>query len=203
MRKKLTRLVLGASAVAIAAGSTVATATTAREPTLADILLSDGDQFDSNPADYDIVTEAVLLFPHLVAAASDPDAELTAFLPNDWAFRKLVRNLTGHSPIREKDVFDAVAALGTDTVATVLTYHLIAGPPISFAAAKQSDNAVLTTLQGSTVTVDVKGRYGKLVKLIDNDPDAPDARIVQGDVGGAAANGYAHGINRVLRPVDL
>jgi uncharacterized surface protein with fasciclin (FAS1) repeats len=203
MRKKLTRLVLGASAVAIAGGATVATATTAQEPTLADILLSDGDHFDSNPFDYDIVTEAVLLFPDLVAAASDPDAELTAFLPNDWAFRKLVLNLTGQFLLREKDVFDAVAALGTDTVATVLTYHIVAGPPISFAAAKQSDHAVLSTLQGSTVTVDVKGRHGKVVKLIDNDPNAPNPRVVQGDVGGAAANGYAHGINRVLRPIDL
>jgi uncharacterized surface protein with fasciclin (FAS1) repeats len=203
MRKKSIRLVLGLSAVAIAAGSTVATAATPQERTLADILLSDGDQFDSNPFDHDVVTEAVLLFPDLVAAASDPDGELTAFLPNDWAFRKLVLNLTGRFLLREKDVFDAVAALGTETVATVLTYHIIAGPPISFAAAKQSDNAVLSTLQGSTITVDVKGRYGKLVKLIDNDPDATDPRIVQGDVGGAAANGYAHGINRVLRPIDL
>ena len=101
-------------------------------PTLAEILLSDGNQFDLNPFDYDIVTEAVLLFPELVAAASDPDAELTVFLPNDWAFRRLVADLTGLKPWREQAVFDAVAALGTDTVATVLQYHIVAGPPISF-----------------------------------------------------------------------
>ena len=63
-------------------------------PTLAEIFLSDGNQFDLNPFDYDIVTEAVLLFPELVAAASDADAELTVFLPNDWAFRRLVADLT-------------------------------------------------------------------------------------------------------------
>ena len=63
-------------------------------PTLAEIFLSDGNQFDLNPFDHDIVTETVLLFPELVAAASDPDAELTVFLSNDWAFRRLVADLT-------------------------------------------------------------------------------------------------------------
>jgi hypothetical protein len=62
---------------------------------------------------------------------------------------------------------------------------------------------MLTTLQGGSLEVDVKGRWGKRVRLIDADPDARDATVVHPEVGGAAANGYAHGINRVLRPVDL
>jgi uncharacterized surface protein with fasciclin (FAS1) repeats len=172
-------------------------------PTLAEILLSDGNQFDLNPFDYDIVTEAVLLFPELVAAASNPDAELTVFLPNDWAFRRLVADLTGLKPWREQAVFDAIAALGTDTVATVLQYHIVAGPPISFEAAKQSDGAILTTLQGGTITVDVEGRWWKRVRLIDVDPDAADPRVIHPEVGGEASNGFAHGIDRVLRPIDL
>jgi uncharacterized surface protein with fasciclin (FAS1) repeats len=172
-------------------------------PTLAEILLSDGNQFDLNPFDYDIVTEAVLLFPELVAAASNPDAELTVFLPNDWAFRRLVADITDLRPRREQAVFDAIAALGTDTVATVLHYHIVAGPPISFEAAKQSDGAVLTTLQGGTITVDVEGRWWRKVRLIDLDPDAADPRVIQPEVGGHASNGFAHGINRVLRPLDL
>ena len=91
----------------------------------------------------------------------NPDAELTVFLPNDWAFRRLVADLTGLRPWREQAVFDAIAALGTDTVATVLQYHIVAGPPISFEAAKRSDGAVLTTLQGGTITVDVEGAGGR------------------------------------------
>ncbi len=167
------------------------------------MLLADGNQFDLNPFDYDIVTEAVLLFPDLVAAASDPDAELTVFLPNDWAFRRLVADLTGTWPLRERAVFDAVAGLGVDTVSTVLRSHIIAGPPISFETAKQADGAVLTTLQGGTIEVDVSGRWWKVVRLVDQDPDARDARVVHPEVGGAAANGFAHGIDRVLRPLDL
>ena len=172
-------------------------------PTLADVLLADGDRFDFRPFDYDIVTEAVLLFPDLVAAASDPDAELTVFLPNDWAFRVLVADLTGTWPLRESAVFDAVAALGLETVGAVLKYHVVAGPPISYEAATQADGAVLTTLQGGTVQVDVSGRWWKQVRLVDNDPSARDARVVHPEVGGAAANGFAHGIDRVLRPIDL
>ena len=118
MPTRMIAAVLAAAActttLATSAGSAVAESDDpAPAPTLADVLLSDGNQFDANPFDYDIVTEAVLLFPDLVAAASDPNAELTVFLPNDWAFRKLVADLTGRWPLREQAVFDAVAALGT------------------------------------------------------------------------------------------
>ena len=208
MPTRMIAAVLAAAActttLATSAGSAVAESDDpAPAPTLADVLLSDGNQFDANPFDYDIVTEAVLLFPDLVAAASDPNAELTVFLPNDWAFRKLVADLTGRWPLREQAVFDAVAALGTQTVATVLQYHIVPGPPISFEAATQSDGAELTTLQGATIEVDVAGRWWKVVRLIDNDPDARDARVVHPEVGGQASNGFAHGIDSVLRPIDL
>ena len=203
MRMKLAAAAIVAASVLATAGPVGAEGSRSEPPTLADVLLSDGNQFDFNPFDYDIVTEAVLLFPDLVAAASDPSAELTVFLPNDWAFRKLVRDLAGSWRWSERDVFDAVAALGVDTVKTVLQYHIVAGPPISYEAATQSDGAVLTTLQGGTLQVDVTGRWWKRVTLIDNDPDARDPRVVHPEVGGAAANGYAHGIDRVLRPIDL
>jgi hypothetical protein len=208
MRKRMITAMLAAAtctALAIGAAGPVGAEerTSGQAPTLADVLLSDGNQFDFNPFDYDIVTEAVLLYPDLVAAAADPNAELTAFLPNDLAFRKLVAELTGAWPWRERAVFDAVAALGTDTVAAVLQYHIVAGAPISYEAAKQADGAVLTPLQGGTIEVDVRGRWWKLVRLIDNDPDARDPLVVQPEIGGRAANGYAHGIDSVLRPVDL
>jgi len=85
--------------------------------TLAQILLSDsaGDDasgFDKNWKDFDIVTQAVLLYPDLVAAASNPDLKLTVFLPNDGAFRKLVKDLTGQQLRSESEVFAAVAGLG-------------------------------------------------------------------------------------------
>jgi uncharacterized surface protein with fasciclin (FAS1) repeats len=177
--------------------------------TLAEILLSDSakddaDGFDHRWYDYDIVTQAVLLFPDLVAAASNPDLDLTVFLPNDQAFRKLVKDLTGQRLATESEVFAAVASLGVDTVKTVLTYHIIVGSAIDYRTARQSDGAVLTTLQGGTLTVDVHGhRWCRTVQLVDNDPDARDATVVDPNVGGEALNGFAHGIDRVLRPIDL
>src|SRR6478672_3271858 len=84
--------------------------------TLAEILLSDSakdnaDGFDQRWNDFDIVTQAVLLYPDLVAAASNPDLDLTVFLPTDQAFRKLVQDLTGQQLKTEAEVFGAVAGL--------------------------------------------------------------------------------------------
>ena len=61
-----------------------------------------------------------------------------------------------------------------------------------------------TLLAGASITVDVKGRgWWKYVTLIDADAGDRDPVVVQPNIGGAAANGYAHGIDRVLRPLDL
>jgi uncharacterized surface protein with fasciclin (FAS1) repeats len=177
--------------------------------TLAETLLSDSakddaDGFDHRWYDFDIVTQALLLYPDLVAAASNPDLDLTVFLPNDLAFRKLVQDLTGQRLGTEAEVFGAVAGLGLDTVKTVLTYHIIVGSAIDYRTARKSDGAVLTTLQSGTLTVDVRGhRWWPIVRLVDNDPDDRDAIVVWPNVGGEATNGFAHGIDRVLRPIDL
>ena len=121
----------------------------------------------------------------------------------DRAFRDLVEEITGERIRAESDVFAAVASLGTDTVKNVLLYHIVPAS-ISFRDAKRSDGAVLgTLLEGSSMEVDVQGRWWKTVTLIDADTDDHDPRVVQGNVGGAATNGYAHGIDRVLRPIDL
>lgn len=210
MRKRFFFGVAVALGVATVAPSTVSAYGDDGGPsmTLAEILLSDAagddaDGFDGSWRDYDIVTQAVLLFDDLTAAASDPNASLTAFLPNDRAFRKLVKDITGMRLHTEKDVFDAVASLGVDTVKNVLLYHLV-GAKIPFAAALESDGAVLDTLlPGATIEVDVRGKWCKVVRLIDADTSDRDPRVIQPDLGGEALNGFAHGINRVLRPIDL
>lgn len=207
MRKIIASALVAAGLAGVAPGVASAHGH-ATDQTLADILLSDSGKddaagFDRRSWDYDIVTQAVLLFPDLVEAASNPDAELTVFLPTDKAFRDLVKDVTGQRLRSEADVFAAVASLGTDTVRNVLLYHIVPGS-IAYRDAKRSDGAVLgTLLEGSTIEVDVKNRGAKKVRLIDADLDDHDPRVVQGDVGGAASNGYAHGIDRVLRPIDL
>jgi uncharacterized surface protein with fasciclin (FAS1) repeats len=203
--------ILAATGAAIALATLAPTAAFAQgdpaaAPTLADVLRSDSagdtDGYDHNWHDYDIVTQAVLAFPDLTAAASDPAASLTAFLPNDAAFRRLVKEISGTRPKTEKEAFDAVVGLGLDTVKTVLTYHLI-GSKLSYEAALQSNGATLTTLQTGTIEVKVRGKWCPTVRLIDADTDDRDPRVIDPNIGGEASNGFAHGIDRVLRPVDL
>jgi uncharacterized surface protein with fasciclin (FAS1) repeats len=170
---------------------------------LAQILLSDSAKddangFDRNPNDFDIVTQALLLFPDLVEAASNP-GDYTVFLPTDYAFRLLVKDLTGKKVFKESDVFAAVASLGTDTVKTVLTYHIVPGARIDYKAATKADGVALKTLQGNSITVDVRGK--NRVVLMDGDPDLRDPRVIIPNI--MASNGIAHGINRVLIPVNI
>ncbi len=212
MRKTLVAsIAVALGVVALAPATAAATGKADKQDkqvqTLADILLADSarddaDGFDRNWRDYDIVTQAVLLFPDLVEAASNPDADLTVFLPNDRAFRRLVHEVTGERVRTEADTFAAVASLGTDTVKTVLTYHIVPAQ-ISYRQALRADGAVLDTLQGGTIEVDVRGRWWKRVKLVDADTDDRDPVVIRANIGGKAANGYAHGLNRVLRPVNL
>ncbi len=202
-RKFLVALGLGlTAALAIPA---VAPASAATKPTLAQILLSDSKHdakngFDSNPNDFDIVTQALLLFPDLTSAASDPKANLTVFLPTDYAFRQLARDLTGKTIYKESEIFNAVASLGTDTVKAVLTYHIIGGARIDYAAALKADGASLTTLGGGTITVDIQGKHFKRVVLVDKDPDLRDPKVIVANI--KASNGIAHAIDRVLLPIN-
>ena len=208
-RKLIASLTVVASLAFMAPAAAQSEAEADAPPTLAEILLADSSQdnadgFDRRSWDYDIVTQAVLLFPDLVAAASNPDAELTVFLPNDRAFRRLVYDITGNWIRSEADVFAAVASLGTDTVKNVLLYHIVPAS-ISYRDALKANGAELPTLlDGATIEVKVKSLWWwKWIKLKDLDGNDRNPTVVKGDVGGAAANGYAHGINRVLRPIDL
>jgi len=189
-------------AAALAAPAVAQAAPAAAKPTLAQILLSDSKKdaangFDSNPNDFDIVTQALLAFPDLTAAASDPTANLTVFLPTDYAFRALVRSLTGHTYYKESDIFNAVVSLGLPTVKAVLMYHIVAGR-IDYATALKADGAKLTTLEGDTITVHVLGRGFKRVVLEDGAAALRDPKVIRANI--MASNGIAHVIDRVLVP---
>ena len=146
----------------------------------------------------------MLLFDDLTAAALDPDASLTAFLPRDGAFRRLVYELTGDWIRSEAKVFDVVASLGTDTVKDILMYHIVPAK-ISYRDALGANGAEIPTLlEGSTLKVKVRNFWFlKWVKIIDADKNDRNPTVVRPNLGGEASNGYAHGINRVLRPIDL
>ena len=212
-RRRLAALIgVGALTAGAAAVATPAEAAKAApgERSLATVLTSDGNHFDSDRSDYDITTEAVLAVlgakpSSPVGALTDGSVELTAFIPSDRAFRVLVHDLTGQRYAREKRVFnELVAAVGVDTVETVLLYHVVPGMKINKKAALASDGAVLPTAQGGTFTVDVVDPEAAKIRLRDADPDDYDARINPHRFDINKGNRQiAHGITQVLRPANL
>lgn len=209
------RLVKTGAVLALATAATLATATPAdahgRRPapgtrSLATVLAADGSGFDRKPFDYDVLDNAVTAVlaakpTSPVAVLADGDTALTAFLPTDQAFRQLAADLTGHHYRSESKVFTVLATeLGVDTIESVLLYHVVPGATISYRQALRSDGADLTTaLPGATVEVDVRRPF---VKLVDADRDARNPLVVAPDLNARNVQ-IGHGIDRVLRPVDL
>lgn len=203
-----------------AAAATAATAALASAPaqadheappagSLAEVLAADGDAFDRQGRDFDVLDRAVRTVleakpESAVAVLADGSTPLTAFLPNDLAFKRLVTDLTGSEPETEQATFDAVATLGVDTIETVLLFHVVPGDGIPLAAARRADGAELVTAQGGSLTVDVRGQgKGRKVRLVDADADDADPRVLNRYADITAGEHVGHGINRVLRPVDL
>jgi uncharacterized surface protein with fasciclin (FAS1) repeats len=171
---------------------------------LAAVLAKDGQKFDSNGRDFDIVEAAAYAVlaakpKSPVGILADGTKKLTAFAPTDNAFRKLVKDLTGTTYKSEAKVFKKVAGLGVDTVETVLLYHVVPGATIDAKTALKSNGAKLETALGTTLKVKVMN--GK-VMLVDKDPDASNATVIIPDINKGNRQ-IAHGINRVLRPANL
>lgn len=174
---------------------------------LGKVLAADGHGFDKNWGDFDILDNAVTAVlkskPHSpVALLAEGGQRATVFAPTDRAFRKLVRSLTGMAPRTEKATFRRLAAAaGIDTIEAVLLYHVVPGKTLTSAKVVKADGARLKTAQGRVVVVNVTKRH---VRLIDRDPDATNARAIPRLLDINKGNRQvAHGIDRVLRPIDL
>ena len=207
-------LAAGFTAVVLAATGAVATAPgaqasapheRARTTSLADVLAADGHGFDKNSRDFDILERAVLTV--LKAKPNSPvgllakkNVRLTAFLPTDNAFRDLAKRLTGKDPRTERATFAVLAkAAGVDVIETVLLYHVVPGKTLGAAKVIRADGKKLTTAQGGTITVQVKGHK---VILVDADPDLANPRVIVTDINKGNPQ-IGHAINRVLLPIDL
>jgi hypothetical protein len=211
---KLRRLGVIAATIGLTATAAVAVAPAASAHTgnrsLAEVLTSDGNRFDRNWYDYDIVTEAVLAVlaakpASPVGLLADGDVPLTAFIPNDRAFQVLARDLTGRWPSTEEKTFTAlVDAVGVDAIEQVLLYHVVPGAAITKKAAVNANGAVLTTAQGGTISVRVYSRYLPIVELRDQDRNDINPFLNPRALDINAGNAQiAHGILFVLRPLDL
>ncbi|MBD5784741.1 fasciclin domain-containing protein [Cellulosimicrobium terreum] len=204
----LAATLLASTGVAAAASS--ASASPAGTTSLAAVLAADGDTFDRNWSDYDIVDQAVAAVlaakpDSPVAVLADGTVPLTAFLPNDRAFQLLALDLTHRWQPTEQRVLASIAdAVGIDAVEQVLLYHVVPGATIDSRTALRSDDAALTTAQGATFRVDVLSKRLGLVRLVDQDRDDLNPFLVRGRLDLNAGNvQIAHGITAVLRPLDL
>jgi uncharacterized surface protein with fasciclin (FAS1) repeats len=213
MHRRITALATATAAATTLGLLATATPATAApdlgERSLVRVLDRDGNRFDHRWGDFDIVHRAATTVlaakpDSPVAVLADGSTALTAFLPTDRAFRKLVRDVSGaKKPLtRERAVFRAVASsFDVDTIEAVLLYHVVPGVTVTYRQARHADGAALDTAAGAPVEVDVRGRQ---VWLLDADKSDYNPRVLRKarDINKGNMQ-VAHGINRVLRPVDL
>ena len=165
-------------------------------------VLTAKSSFDKKSKNFDILTAAVLAVLEArpnsaVKVLTDGSAALTAFIPTDGAFKKLVKALTGKNPKSEQAAFATVAGLGIKTVEQILLYHVVPGSTIVSEVALGANGAALqTALPRKTIKVSVHmgqhidlGDYSKL-----KDPRVSVADINRGNLQ------IAHAINAVLLP---
>jgi uncharacterized surface protein with fasciclin (FAS1) repeats len=209
------RLAALVTAGALASGAALSAAPAQAAPaqaapgtrSLAEVLAADGNKLDRNWNDFDITEKAVFAVLKAkpkspVAVLADGKTRLTAFIPTDRAFRRLVTDLTGERKATERGVLRAVTKVANaDTLEAILLYHVVPGATITYRQARHSDGAKLTTALGPKITVNV---VGHVVRLQDRDPDDRNPRIIRSLTDINKGNKQiAHGINRVLRPVNL
>ena len=204
---------IGLAAALASALVTVAPADAAGSPSaragtrsLATVLAADGNRFDKNWGDFDVLDRAVRTVlaakpTSPVAVLADGSTRLTAFLPTDRAFRRLVRDLTGTAPATERAVFAATATLGVDTIEQVLLYHVVPGQTLTARKVLRADDVELTTAEGGDIRVNVR-KAG--IFLRDDDTDDQNPRVVPSLLDINKGNRQvAHGITEVLRPSNL
>ena len=211
------RFVSALAAASLATGAVVVLAPAASAATpsgttsLAAVLASDGDTFDHNWGDFDILDQAVgavlAAKPNSpVAVLADGTVPLTAFIPTDRAFQLLALDLTHRWYFTEKGVLTALAkAVGIDAIEQVLLYHVVPGATIdSEDGAGLGQRRPHDRAQGGTVKVDVLSKRFGIVQLVDKDRNDINPFLVPGKLDINKGNKQiAHAITFVLRPADL
>jgi uncharacterized surface protein with fasciclin (FAS1) repeats len=198
---------LTSALVAVApADATEPAAARAGTRSLASVLNADGNRFDRTWGDFDVLDRAVRTVlaakpDSPVAVLAEGKTRLTAFLPTDRAFRRLVRDLTGTAPATERAVFAAAATLGVDTIEQVLLYHVVPGVTLTSGKVLKADDVELDTAEGGDIRVNIR-KAG--IFLRDDDTDDQNARVIPSLLDINKGNRQvAHGITEVLRPSNL
>lgn len=197
MKKHVRTVVALAAAAALTFAAVPAQAHDGGKPsgTIVDVAVaaSGGGTPDSNPWDYDILVQAVLA-TGLDGALADTSTAYTVFAPNDRAFLRLVKDLTGTAPASEAEALTTITtAFTTDQIANILLYHVVAGKKLG--PIKVLTSRTLTMANGG----EVKPRG---ITLRDETSALADPRLVLWAINIQASNGVIHTIDRVLVPAS-
>jgi hypothetical protein len=190
------------SLVTVAASGAVAGPASAEgRPTVLQILQTDSDKdrpdgYDHRWYDYDIFTRLMFVFDYERELLEDPNQALTLFAPKDYAFFRLAKQFGAPDLVESEVATWLFENVGAGPVEDTLLVHIELSR-LSYGTMLRSDGRALA---GGAV-IDV--RSGGRIKLVDLDPNDRDAYVIAPEHGGPAANGYVHGIGRVLRPFDL
>ena len=91
-----------------------------------------------------------------------------------------------------------------DAIEQVLLYHVVPGREDHRGHGPRPTARSCTTAQGGTVTVNVRTPRGPVITLVDQDRNDRNPRVILSQVDINKGNKQiAHGISRVLRPMDL
>ena len=195
-------IVAALAAVTLMAGALPAAAAD-ELPSIVDVATADGNQFDRNSWDFDIVTEAIIA-TGLVDTVNGLGAENTVFLPYDAAFRRLVWEATGKWYWSEKQVFDAaVDALGVDAIRNVVLYHVVPGAAVDYKTALANDGLAVGTALSPDLKLTIDVKRGKWLQIDDLDTNDRDAFVPRWAADIETSQGFIHPVTRVLRPIDL
>ena len=200
-------------ATLVAAGMLVgamAVPASADDPNFVDFVAAQAEMEDGQ---FNIIGNVVLalvesgdLTEEDVAALST--AEITAFLPKDWAFRKLVAALDAKTPseVSEGDVIPfLVGALGLPTIAEVVKYHIYAGGKVDFKTARGLDTnkrngteVFIEMYNGGDLGIDRRFKRLQLDEAGDAGLGTNNPFVVKRNID--AGNALVHGLNEVLLP---
>ena len=159
--------------------------------------------FDNDFSDFDVFTDLWMrvwgeLPESPIQAISQGNTALTAFVPTDRAFQRVVKFLTGKTYKSEARIANAVMSLGAKTVEKVILYHVVVGDPILSPAALQANGANLNAASGETIEVRVSGTN---IRLVDKSKKHTNALVLLRAVDINKGNKQvAHAISQVMLP---
>jgi uncharacterized surface protein with fasciclin (FAS1) repeats len=157
------------------------------------VAASGGGTPDSNPADYDLLVQA-LTVTGLASTLADPHGRFTVFAPNDAAFERTVADLTGSRPASEAAALATLTSLGVPTIKNILLGHVVVGRVLSPAQVLFAGR--ITMANGSIVRP-------RCLTLRDENPRFADPHLVLSGLNIRASNGVIHTIDRVLLPASI